>query len=112
MRACRRLAYADVMSTQPVGAIHPDEITWGDRLRRLRLNRDMDQRQFAAMLDVRPATIGNYEVSGHKPRTAALVENSVELRFGPDAARFLRDPQPTGCRPRHLVLVPQLSEVA
>ena len=100
------------MSTQPVGAIVPDEITWGDRLRRLRLNRDMDQRQFAAMLDVRPATIGNYEVSGHKPRTAALVENSVELRFGPEAARFLRDPQPTDYRSRHLVLVPQLAAVA
>ena len=36
----------------------------------------------------------------------------VVRREGLEAAQFLRDPQPTGCRPRHLVLVPQLSEVA
>lgn len=103
------------MSIHPVATPPPaDETTWGDRLRRIRLNRRMDQREFAAAIGVKPATVGNYETSDHEPRTSALVANTIELRFGPAAAEFLRGPQPTdyGFRRGHLYLVPQPNDLA
>ena len=103
------------MSIHPTPVAPPsDETTWGDRLRRIRLNRRMDQREFAAAIGVKPATVGNYETGDHEPRTSALVANTIELRFGPQAAEFLRGPQPTdyGSRPRRLVLVRGLNGLA
>ena len=89
-------------------------VTFGDRLRRLRLSRGMDQKQFGDAIGISGATVGKYELQLHDPRQSRLVLNSIRLVYGKDAAAFVagEDPQPTGCRPRHLSLVPQLSEVA
>ena len=111
LQACRLLTYSDVMSIQPAGALVP-RITFGDRVRRLRITYGMNQEAFGESIAFSGAAVAKWERMDHTPRSARRIINAVELRFGPEAARFLRDPQPTGCRPRHLVLVPQLSEVA
>lgn len=90
--------------------------TWtlGDRLRKIRRdNADgITQKAFAESIAFSGAAVAKWERMDHTPRSARRIINAVELRFGLPAAQFLRDPQPTGCRPRHLSLVPQLSEVA
>jgi len=92
-----------------MAATAADEVTWGDRLRRIRINRHMGQEAFADELGVAKPTIGKYEVMTTPPRTRRLIENSVELRFGQQAAAFLRgralNPESTvsGVR-RHLAL--------
>lgn len=75
-------------------------MTWGDRLRRLRLNRGMDQAELAELLGVAKPTIGKYELMPSAPRQRKLVENTIELRFGARAAAFLRGdvPQSTDYR--------------
>ncbi len=65
-------------------------MTWGDRLRRIRLNRHFDQETFADQIGIAKPTVGKYEVMPMTPRNHRLIENSVELRFGADAAAFLR----------------------
>ena len=64
--------------------------TWGDRLRRIRLAHGLDQGAMADAIDVRKATIGKYELQPSTPRAHRLIENSVELHFGPAAAAYLR----------------------
>lgn len=104
----------DVGMTTMQNASESLHVTFGDRLRRLRLSQGMDQKQFGDAIGVSGATVGKYELQLHDPRQARLVLNSIRLVYGKDAAAFVAgaDPQPAGCRPRHLVLVPQLSEVA
>lgn len=99
------------MSIQPDDVVRP-RITFGDRVRRLRITYGMNQEKFGESIAFSGAAVAKWERMDHTPRSGRRIINAVELRFGPEAARFLRDPQPTGCRPRHLVLVPQLSEVA
>lgn len=92
--------------------------TWtlGDRLRKIRRdNADgITQKAFAESIGVGGPAYTAWEGDRSFPRQARLVLNSIRLVYGKDAAAFVAgaDPQPTGCRPRHLVLVPQLSEVA
>ena len=110
---CRMMSH-DVGMTTMQNASESLHVTFGDRLRRLRLSQGMDQKQFGDAIGVSGATVGKYELQLHDPRQARLVLNSIRLVYGKDAAAFVvgADPQPTCCRPRHLVLVPQLSEVA
>ncbi len=77
-----------------------------------RITYGMNQEKFGESIAFSGAAVAKWERMDHTPRSGRRIINAVELRFGPEAARFLRDPQPTGCRPRHLSLVPQLSEVA
>lgn len=68
-----------------------DATTWGDRLRRIRLNRHLDQGQFAAVLGgIKKPTVGKYELLTSPPRNHELVEAAVELAFGKLAADYLR----------------------
>lgn len=67
-----------------------DQVTWGDRLRRIRINRHMDQSDMADLLGVAKPTVGKYELAVSPPRQRKLVENTIELRFGAAAAAFLR----------------------
>ena len=101
---CRVLSYTVAMATQETAAGAADEITWGDRLRRLRINRGLDQRHFAELIGVAKPTIGKYELAIDVPRNHRLVENSIELRFGAGPADFLRGipagRQPTGYQTR------------
>ena len=97
------MTYTVAMATAQTHLQTSDEVTWGDRLRRIRLNRHMDQRHFAAAIGVAKPTVGKYEMLGIVPRNHRLVENSVELRFGPQAAAFLRGTlEPTVLGVRHL----------
>lgn len=102
--ACRAMSYTVAMATTQTGA---DEVTWGDRLRRLRINRHLNQDELADALGVTKPTVGKYELLPFTPRNHRLVENVIELRFGADAAAFLRGRQPTdyGVQRRHLELV-------
>ncbi len=101
------------MTTMPNDS-EPLHITFGDRLRRLRLSHGMDQKQFGDAIGVSGAAVGKYELQLHVPRQSRLILNSIRLVYGEQSAAFVAgsDPQPTGYRPRHLTLVPQLSEVA
>jgi transcriptional regulator with XRE-family HTH domain len=91
------------------------EMTFGDRLRRTRLELGLDQRTMADALNIHHATISRYERDGHtidKPtkRLAAL----VQLRYGVSADWLLygttpdqwapwdSNPQPTVNASRHL----------
>ena len=68
-----------------------DRTTWGDRLRRIRLNRHLDQGHFAALLGgIKKPTVGKYELAGDPPRNHELIEAAVELKFGKEAADYLR----------------------
>ena len=64
-------------------------VTFGDRLRRLRLSQGMDQKQFGDAIGVSGATVGKYELQLHDPRQARLVLNSIRLVYGKDAAAFV-----------------------
>lgn len=83
-------------TTAAAAQVIVDQVTWGDRFRRLRLNRSPGQREFAAVLGIPQGTIGGYERADHRPRGAAGVEAIIELHFGREAADFLRGcPQST-----------------
>ena len=72
------------MATQPhTRPLHsvPD-LGFGDKLRRLRLELGMDQREFADEIGVNHATLSRYELSARAPRSALLVASAVQLRYG------------------------------
>lgn len=56
------------------------ELGYGDRLRRIRLDLNMDQRDFADSIGMNHGTYGHHELSHHVRRGARLVANSIELR--------------------------------
>jgi transcriptional regulator with XRE-family HTH domain len=60
----------------------PPTVGFGDRLRRFRLSQGLGQRQLAAKVGMRPATLAAYETSEFTPKSAALVAQSIELIFG------------------------------
>ena len=71
------------MTTQPEsGKTWIPELGYGDRLRRIRLDLDMDQREFAESIQMNKGTYGHHELSYHVRRGAKLVANSIELRHG------------------------------
>lgn len=65
------------------------QITFGDRVRRLRLDVGMTQDEFADAIGVGRATIGKYELLREAPRTYRLMRNSLELRFGSGVAEWV-----------------------
>lgn len=65
-------------------------ITWGDRIRRIRIQHGLDQRGLAQLLGVSPAAVGQWEKGDHTPRSHTLIEYAVEARLGREAAEFLR----------------------
>lgn len=83
------------MATQHAVPQPVDWTTWGDRLRRIRLNNHMDQAQFAEVIRVKKPTVGKYELQPTPPRMKGLIEDSVELHFGKGAADYLRGEIPT-----------------
>lgn len=82
------MSYCVAMSTQP-GEVPVPAITFGDRVRRLRLNLHLTQDEFADTIGVGRATIGKYELLVEAPRTHRLMRNSLELRFGRDVAQWV-----------------------
>ena len=60
----------------------PPTLGFGDRLRRLRLDLGMEQRAFAAEIDIHPATLSRYELATEPPRVAPLVAAAIQLRYG------------------------------
>ena len=87
---CRYMSYHVHMAVMTTTTTTLDQITWGDRLRRLRINRHMTQNQFADSIGLSRPAIGQYELMDDEPRAHRLVENSVELVYGREAADFLR----------------------
>jgi transcriptional regulator with XRE-family HTH domain len=88
-------------------------IGFGDRLRRLRLDLGMDQRQFAEAIGVDHATISRYETAARPPRAATHIAASIQLRFaepGVDLRGWLlatgADAEPSGSRASRRVRVP------
>lgn len=66
------------------------EVTFGDRLRRARLNLGMDQRDFAKGIDVHHATISRYEHDGGRDDASTRrLAHLVQGRYGIDAAWLL-----------------------
>lgn len=81
-------------------------IGFGDRLRRLRITVGMTQDEFGEAIGLAGATIGKYELIAYEPKTAKLVANSVQLRFGVPAGWLLygTSAQPTDYARRRLAL--------
>lgn len=109
------------MSTQAAAPHRIPKIGFGDRLRRLRISLGMDQREFAAEVGLKPATLGNYELSEATPRSARLVANSIQLRYGIPSSWLLTGEEPadgpdgagrqtTVIRPRHRIPRPRGAE--
>ncbi len=115
LQACRFVTYTDVMSIQANRGMYPlPHITFGDRVRRLRITLDMNQRDFGESIAFSGAAVAKWERMDHEPRSVQRIINAVQLRYGVEIAEFLRGPQPTdyGSRPRHLVLVRGLNGLA
>lgn len=76
------------------------QITFGDRVRRLRTALHLAQDEFGAAIDYSGAAVGRWETMDHTPRSSKRVIAAVELRFGARAAAFLRGdvPQSTDYR--------------
>jgi len=92
------------MSTQHAAAVVIPAIGFGDRLRRLRLELGLDQRQMAQEIGgIDHATLSRYESSSRTPRSAPHIAASVQLRFGSADVDLrtwlLTGVQPTGFRP-------------
>lgn len=71
-------------------------IGYGDRLRRIRLNLGMDQREFAESIQMNHGTYAGHELSQHVRRGARQVANSIELRHEVPAWWTLGNPPPEG----------------
>lgn len=82
------------MTVQPRDDEWIPEIGYGDRLRRIRLDLKMDQRQFAESIQMNHATYAAHELSHHIRRGARLVANSIELRHHVPAWWILGDECP------------------
>ena len=91
---CRLVSYSVAMSTNTAGALPLPHVTFGDRLRRVRLNTGLDQRTFAETIAISHAALGKYELSPHTPRVAKLVANSVQLAWGVPAVWLLTGETP------------------
>lgn len=85
------------MSTSEPLRIPVPRIGFGDRLRRVRIEAKMTQDEFGEAVGLAGATIGRYELVSHQPKTAKVVANSVQLRFGIPAEWLLSGelPSPT-----------------
>lgn len=69
-------------------------VGYGDRLRRIRLDLGMDQRQFADSIQMNHGTYGHHELSHHVRRGARQLANSIELRHGVPAWWVLGESSP------------------
>jgi len=57
-------------------------ITFGDRMRRLRLTLNLTQDEFAEQIGLSSATIGKYELLERPTRSAKHVAATIQLRYG------------------------------
>jgi transcriptional regulator with XRE-family HTH domain len=58
-------------------------MTYGDRVRRVRLDEGMDQRRFAAEIGVEQPTLGRHERLDEPPsRNRRAIASMIQLRFG------------------------------
>lgn len=82
----RLMSYACIMAAITAGNGKTFELTFGDRLRRARLNLGLDQRDFAKGIDMHHATVSRYEHDGGRgdssTRRVALL---IQLRYGVSA---------------------------
>lgn len=90
MPPCRLLSYAVVMATQAVSFPVP-HITFGDRLRRLRLDTRTTQDMFGDMIGLSGATIAKYELRTAAPVRERVLRNLLALRFGQAVANWVVD---------------------
>lgn len=71
------MSYSVVM-----GTMYIPTITFGDRLRRLRLDLHMTQGDLARAVNVSTATIGKYELLDEPTRTATHLAATIQLLYG------------------------------
>ena len=71
-------------------------ITFGDRLRRLRMDLHLSQDELGQEIGVSGATIGKYEVLPRPTRMARHVAASIQLRYGVPAEWMLTGSIPQG----------------
>lgn len=57
---------------------------WGDRLRRVRRDMDMDQAQFGRAIGLSKGAIGQHEMRDDLPQSAGLIAHAVSGVFGID----------------------------
>lgn len=69
---------------------------YGDRLRRIRLSLGMDQREFAASIQMVKGTYAHHELSTYVRRGGRQIANSIELRHQVPAWWTLGSPPPEG----------------
>lgn len=68
---------------------NPPRVTFGDRLRRVRLNTGLTQDQFAVTIGVSGAAIGKWELQQEDPRNAQMIANAVQAVHGVPACWLL-----------------------
>jgi transcriptional regulator with XRE-family HTH domain len=78
------------MATQDVSFPVP-HITFGDRLRRLRLETRTTQDGFGDMIGLSGATIAKYELRSERPVRDRVLRNLLTLRFGQPVADWVLD---------------------
>lgn len=88
------------MTTQTVQVPVPT-FTFGDRVRRLRLDLGLTQGDFADSIGIARATVGKYELLAEPPRGIRLFRNSVALVYGADVADWIMGTTTGGVWARH-----------
>lgn len=81
------------------GTVHP---VWsnGDRIRKARLTVEMDQREFADQLGVKPGSLAAWETDRSRPRDLVAIAKRIELLTKIPAAWILGlDEKPQSPRP-------------
>lgn len=64
-------------------------ITFGDRLRRLRLDVGVTQSQFGDLIGLSAGTIAKYELMPEPPARPRVLRNLLELRYGAGIATWV-----------------------
>lgn len=79
--------------------------TFGDRIRKARSVAGMDQREFAAAIDVNPSSLAAWETDRATPRDVVAVAKRVEMLTKVPAAWLLGLPGPGITQPSGLLAV-------
>lgn len=87
------------MSTTPAhnpGAGHIPNWTFGDKIRKARTQAGMEQRQFAAAINIKPGSLAAYETGRATPRfkDAPVIAKSIQLLTGIPYEWFLIEDEP------------------
>jgi DNA-binding XRE family transcriptional regulator len=92
-----------------MGTVHAlartPEWTWADRIRKVRRELGLTQKQFAELIAVSPQAIGLWEAGNYEPRQLVEVAKRIERQTGVSAAWMLglqegRSPDGTAERAR------------